>query len=109
MYIGSQLTPKLSFIFTQFALEIESSIIKYFINRNFIVYSNWFTFYEETPISKNIFHINGYPKKIIDNHVKTFLSEQLMNTDSCQNTSNEEKYSVIIPFIGHPSIILNCH
>ena len=27
-----------------------------------------------------------------------------MTTDSCQNMNDENKYTVIIPFIGHPSI-----
>ena len=27
-----------------------------------------------------------------------------MTTNSCQNVNNEKKYTVIIPFIGHPSI-----
>ena len=49
--------------------------------------------------------MNGYPKEIFDNHVKKFLCEKLMTTNSCQNMNNEEKYTVIVLFIGHPSII----
>ena len=48
--------------------------------------------------------MNGYPKDIYYNHVKKFLSEKLMTTNSCQNMNDEKKYTVIIPFIGHPSI-----
>ena len=50
--------------------------------------------------------MNGYPKEIFNNHVKKFLSEKLMTTNSCQNMNDEKKYTVIIPFIGHPSITL---
>ena len=36
--------------------------------------------------------------------VKKFLDEKVMTTNSCQNMNDEKKYTVIIPFIGHPSI-----
>ena len=55
---------------------------------------------------KDIFHMNGYPKDIFYNHVKKFLSNKLMSTNSCQDKNDERKYTVIIPFIGHPSITL---
>ena len=48
--------------------------------------------------------MNGYPKDIFYNHVKKFLSKKIMTTNSCQNINDETKYTVIIPFIGHPSI-----
>ena len=49
--------------------------------------------------------MNGYLKEIFCNHVNKFLSEKLMTTNSCQNMNDEKKYTVIIPFIGHTSII----
>ena len=49
--------------------------------------------------------MNGYPKEIFFNHAKTFLSEKPLTTNSCQNMNDERKYTVIIPSIGHPSII----
>ena len=48
--------------------------------------------------------MNGYPKDIFYNHIKKFPSEKLVTTDSCQNMNDEKKYTVIIPFIGNPSI-----
>ena len=51
-------------------------------------------------------HMNGYSKDIFYNHAKKFLSKELMTTNSCQNMNDEKKYTVIIPFIGHPSITL---
>ena len=48
--------------------------------------------------------MNGYPKEIFYNHVKKFLCEKLMTTNSCQNKNDEKKYTLIL-FIGHPSII----
>ena len=48
--------------------------------------------------------MNGYPNEIFHNHVKKFLHEKLMTTNSCQNMNDEKKYTVIIPFIGHPSM-----
>ena len=48
--------------------------------------------------------MNGYHKDIFYNNVEKFLSEKLMTTNSCQNMNDEKKYTVIIPFIGHPSI-----
>ena len=48
--------------------------------------------------------MNGYPIDILCNHVKEFLSEKLMTTNICQNMNVEKKYTVIIPFIGHPSM-----
>ena len=48
--------------------------------------------------------MNGYPKEIFYNHLKKFHSEELMTTNSCQNMNDEKKYTVIMPFIGHPSI-----
>ena len=53
---------------------------------------------------KDIFHMNGLPKEIFYDHVKKFLGENLMTTNSCQNMNDEKKYTVIIPFIGHPSM-----
>ena len=47
--------------------------------------------------------MNGYTKEIFNNHVKKFPSEKLMTTNNCQNVDDEKKYTVIIPFIGHPS------
>ena len=48
--------------------------------------------------------MNGYPKEIFHNHAKKFLSEKLMTTNSCQNMNDEKKYTVIILFIGNPSL-----
>ena len=70
---------------------------------------NWSTFHEEISKLKDIFHMNGYPNEISYNHVKTFFSEKLMTTNSCQNMNDEKKYTVIIQFIGHPSIIIKSH
>ena len=75
-----------------------------FINRAFIVCNNWFSFHEEFSKLKDISHMNGYPKEIFHNHVKKFHSEKLMTTNSCQNMNDEKKYTVIMPFIGHPSM-----
>ena len=82
----------------------KSGLIKCFLNRAFIVCNNWFSFHEEISKLKDIFHMNGYPKDIFYNHLKKFLSNKLMSTNSCQNKNDEKKYTVIIPFIGHPSI-----
>ena len=82
----------------------KSGLIKCFLNRAFIVCSNWFAFHEEISKLKDIFHISGYPEEIFYNHVKKFFSEKLISTNSCQNMNDEKKYAVIIPFIGHPSI-----
>ena len=49
--------------------------------------------------------MNGYPTEIFYYHVKKFISAKLMTTDSCQKMNDEKKYTVIIPFIGHPSIV----
>ena len=79
-------------------------ILAYFLNRAFIVCNNWFTFHEEISKLNDIFHMNGYPKDIFYNHVKKFLSEELMTTNSCQDMNDEKKYTVIMPFTGHPSM-----
>ena len=84
----------------------KSGLNKCFLNRAFIVCNNWFTFDEEMSKLKDIFHMNCYPKDIFYNHVKKFLSNKLMSTNSCQDKNDERKYTVIIPFIGHPSITL---
>ena len=53
--------------------------------------------------------MNGYPKEVFQfqvfNNAKKFLSEKLMTTNSCQIMNDEKTYTVIIPFIGNPSII----
>ena len=85
----------------------KSGLIKCFLNRAFIVCNNWFTFDEEMSKLKDICHMNGYPKDIFYNHVRKFLSNKLMSTNSCQDKNDEKKYTVIIPFIGHPSITFN--
>ena len=82
----------------------KSGLMKCFLNRAFIVCSNWLTFHEEISRLKYIFCMNGYPKEIFYNHVKKFLSEKLVTTNSYQNMNDEKKYTVIIPFIGHPSM-----
>ena len=84
----------------------KSGLIKCFINRAFIVCVNWFAFHEDISKLKDVLHMNGYPKEISYNLVRKFLNEKLMTTNSCQNISDEKKYTVIIPFIGHPSIII---
>ena len=48
--------------------------------------------------------MNGCPMEIFCNHVKKFLSEKLMTSNSCQNMNDEKKYTLILPFNGHPSI-----
>ena len=53
--------------------------------------------------------MNGYHRGIFCNHVKKFLSEKPMTTNSCQNMNDEKKYTVIIPFIGHPSLFFKGH
>ena len=62
----------------------KSGLIKCFLNRAFIVFNNWFTFHEEISKLKVIFYMNGYPKDIFCNHVKKYLSEKLMTTNSSQ-------------------------
>ena len=72
----------------------KSGLIK-LIHSAFIVCNNWFTFHEEISKLKDIIHINGYPKELFYNHVKKYLSEKLMTTNSCQNMNDEKKYTVI--------------
>ena len=84
----------------------KSGLIGCFHNRTFIVCNNIFTFHEEISELKDILQMNGYPKEIPHNHVKKFLSEKLMTTNTSQYMNDENKYTVIIPFIVHPSIIL---
>ena len=79
---------------------LKSGLIKCFLNRAFIVCKNWFTFHEDISKLKDIFHMNGYPKEIFYNPVK-----KLMTTNSCQNKNDQSIYTVIMPFIGHPSMI----
>ena len=67
--------------------------------------NNWFTFHGEISKLKDISHMNGYPREIFYNHAKKCRSEKLKTTNSCQNMNDEKKYTVIIQFIGHPSII----
>ena len=50
--------------------------------------------------------MNGYPKDMFCNHVKKFLSEKQMTTNSYQNMNDEMKHAVIIPFTGDPSMTL---
>ena len=69
---------------------LKSGLNKCILNRAFIVCNNWFTFHEEIHKLKDIFHINGNPKEILDNHAKTFLTEKLMNTNSCQNMDKKK-------------------
>ena len=87
----------------------KSGLIKCFLNGALIACNNWSTFHEEISYLNDIFHVNSYPKEVFHNHVKKFLSERLMTTNSCQNMNDEKKYTVIIPFIGHPSIIYKSH
>ena len=38
-------------------------------------------------------------------HVKKFLTEkQLLTTNSSQNMNDKKKYTVVVPYVGHPSI-----
>ena len=53
--------------------------------------------------------MNGYPKDIFYNNVEKFLGEKLITTNGRQNMNDENKYTVIIPFIGHPSITFKSH
>ena len=83
---------------------LKSGLIKCFHKRAFIVCINWFTFNEEISKMNDICHMNCHPKEIFFNHEKKFLSEKLLTTNNCQNMNDEKKYTVSIPFIGHPSI-----
>ena len=84
----------------------KSSLINCFINRAFIVCNNWSTFNKDIFKLKDIFHMNGYPKEVFHNLAQKFLSEKLITTISCQNINDAKIYTAIIPFIGHPSIII---
>ena len=68
----------------------KNGLIKCFLNRAFIVCKKWFTFHEEISKLKDILHVNGYTKEIFCNHVKKFLCEKLMATNSCQNMNDEK-------------------
>ena len=57
------------------------------------------------PNGKLFSHMNSYSKEIFYNHVMKFLSEKLITNNSCQYMNDENKYTVVMPFIGHPSII----
>ena len=52
---------------------LKSGLIKSFLNRAFIVCSNWFKFHEEISKLKDILHMNGYHREIQYNHVKKIL------------------------------------
>ena len=80
----------------------KSGLIKCFINRAFIVCTNWFTFHEEISKLKDIFHMNGYPKDIFYNHVEKFLSKNLMTTNSCQNMNERNIQLSYHSLVIHP-------
>ena len=54
---------------------------------------------------KAIFHMNGYPEEICYNHVKKFHGDKQRTTNGDQNMNDAKKYTVIMQFIGHPSLI----
>ena len=77
--------------------------IRTLLHRAYSLCSNWHKFHVEVERLKQYFHLNCYPKHLVEKHIKKFVSERfLSNEDNINNTkeTKEIKY-VTLPFMGN--------
>lgn len=79
-------------------------LINCFLNRAFVVCSNWSLFHTEVSKLKEILYHNGYPSRILEECVYKFLNKKLSSEVDNQDKDDDSKYMITIPFIGHPSL-----
>ena len=56
-------------------------------------------------ISKNIFHQNGYPYRIVDNCVKFFINNKHNPKAKDQNSKSNNNRCIMLPYVGNASLV----
>ena len=86
-----------SFCFHNFKL----NSIKTLVHRAYNISSNYFLFHLELDFEA-IFFNNGYPRHILDTHVKKFLDNKFLRNSDVQN--NRDTNFISLLYFGHKSV-----
>ena len=82
----------------------KSGLITCFINRAYTVCSTWQLFHSEMTRLRNIFRENGYPSKMFDRCLGTFLDKKQQQTPKIAPIDLEFTPIICLPYTGHPSL-----
>ena len=74
--------------------------IKTLLHRAYNLCSNWHKFHTEVERLKQYFHMNCYPKQLVEKHIKKFISDKFVSNEEIKNNTKETKY-VTLPFMGN--------
>ena len=84
--------------FTSFSYKI--SLIKYLIDRSFIICNNWNSFHNDIENIKSNLTKNAYPAFLIDKVIKKYLDHKFSsNQNQLKDTS--DVYDFKLPYIGN--------
>ena len=87
-----------SFCFHNFKL----NSIKTLVHRAYNIISNYFLFHLELDFLKQYFFNNGYPRHILDTHIKKFLDNKFLRNSDVQNDRVTKFISLL--YFGHKSV-----
>ena len=73
--------------------------IKTLLHRAYNICNTWQKFHEEIERLKNYFHMNCYPKTVVDKYINRFISSKF-SVNSIETEDKEIKY-ITLPFLGH--------
>ena len=73
--------------------------MKTLIHRAYNICSNWHIFHNELERLRNYFHINGYPKHLVEKHINKFISGKFNSSNRKENNEKEIKY-ITLPYKG---------
>ena len=78
------------------------SLVLCFFRRAFSICSIWNLFNDEISALQNIFSKNGYPPKLFDSLVKTFLDNIHGNNIDSPNKPEEngDRFTLVLPYFG---------
>ena len=72
------------------------------VHRAYNISSNYFLFNLELDFLKQYFFNNGYPRHILDTHIKKFLDNKFLRNSDVQNDRDTKFISLL--YIGHKSV-----
>ena len=87
-------------------IQWKKGLITGLLHRAFTACSTWHSLHDEINNIKNLLQQNSYPLKFVDNLVRKFFNSKFENRPIKVSDEIERKYSIQIPYIGNPSLIL---
>ena len=80
-------------------------LITCFLNRAYVVCSNWSLFHDEVAFLKSMFKKNGYPQAVFESCVNKFLSKKKDSLNPDPDLNEDSHPSVMsVPYFAHISV-----